>query len=661
MPFAVELEYPSAQGRVRRAFENSPLAVGRSASNDVVVPDARVSGTHAEIVRRGDGWFFRDLFSTNGSAIERDGRRTAVDPARGGDVALAAGDKLLLGDVNDPVMIVVAFVEAVSGEPAPAPLEPEQTVVARRRVGEESEWAELFHDAGRVRRLFQMQQRLDAVDRLDALWETCGRVLEEAFPAADGVGVYRRGPREESFETVLETARDASMRRADVALGAWFQRAVADDRALMVEPPADGSDARLAPFRAALVVPLRYEGAHVGVLCVATAKGGRPLHVEDLDWTAAFAMAAGARMSVVGLLERLRADERRLRNENRYLRRLRPGGGDGEILGRSAAIEKVRRQIDRVAAVDVPVLILGETGTGKELAARAVHARSRRGDGPFAAVNCGAIPEPLLESELFGHTKGAFTGAVESKKGLFEVASGGVLFLDELGDMPLRLQVKLLRVLAEGEIHPVGAVRPVKVDVRIVAATNRDLELGTQEGWFRADLFYRINTVVLELPPLRARGDDVLLLADSFYRDFAADLGRPVPPLGLEAREFVRRCEWPGNIRQLRNEIQRVVLLADEDRPIEPGDFSPSLLASAKTARPVDDDGVEADADAAIKGRAGLHELLEAYEVRLIRRVLDACDWNKSRAAQRFGISRQAFMAKLAKHGIQKPGDTDRG
>jgi DNA-binding NtrC family response regulator len=245
------------------------------------------------------------------------------------------------------------------------------------------------------------------------------------------------------------------------------------------------------------------------------------------------------------------------------------------LVGSSPALQRIITRIRKIARNKLTVLILGETGSGKELIARAIHNQSDRARKPFLGINCAAFNENLLESELFGHVKGAFTGAVSDKKGIFVAADGGTLFLDEIGDMPLQMQTKLLRVLQEGEVRPVGGERVRRVDVRVVAATNRDLDAMVESGSFRADLFYRLDVLKLELPALRDRDGDVVLLARHLLRDAARKAGRELR-LGPTAEAMLARCRWPGNIRQLQNEIQRVVALADGPE-VRPQDFSPEL------------------------------------------------------------------------------------
>ncbi|WNM62105.1 sigma-54 interaction domain-containing protein [Candidatus Nitrospira neomarina] len=264
----------------------------------------------------------------------------------------------------------------------------------------------------------------------------------------------------------------------------------------------------------------------------------------------------------------------------------------GEILGNSPALVHVIRDIQQVADTEATVLITGETGTGKEVMARAIHANSRRRDHPFIKVNCAAIPATLIESEFFGHEQGAFTGATKKREGRFSLADGGTIFLDEIGELPLDLQGKLLRVLQEGEFEPVGSSHTKKVKVRVLAATNRDLQKEVQEGKFREDLYYRLNVFPIHLPPLRARGEDVVLLAASFVQHFAQRMGRTVAPLSPDALECLRAYHWPGNVRELQNVIERAVITAQNgqlnlDRALpEVKEKTPSTHESVKQESP---------------------------------------------------------------------------
>jgi two-component system response regulator HupR/HoxA len=305
-----------------------------------------------------------------------------------------------------------------------------------------------------------------------------------------------------------------------------------------------------------------------------------------------------------------------------------------ELLGDSPAWREVCRTLPRVAESDLPVLVLGETGSGKELVARAVHRMSGRRGRNFVAHNCGATPDTLIESELFGHARGAFTGAVADRAGLFEAADQGTLFLDEIGDASGLLQMKLLRVLQEGEARRVGDTRVRRLDVRVVSATHRGLEDAVAAGGFRADLFYRLNAVRLRLPPLRERGHDVLLLARHFIARAAAACGAEPPAISSELASRLLAYRWPGNVRELGNGCAYAVRVAGARGTVEPQHWP------------------ETQWEGAVAGAGGLHAETRALEERRLREALERTRWNKSRAARSLGLSRQGLLKKLRRYGL---------
>ncbi|MCE9672246.1 sigma-54 dependent transcriptional regulator [Myxococcus stipitatus] len=334
------------------------------------------------------------------------------------------------------------------------------------------------------------------------------------------------------------------------------------------------------------------------------------------------------------VLERA-VQHRALRDEVRRLRQQLGRQADGgSIVGESPAMQQAYALIDRVADLDSTVLITGESGTGKEVAARAVHTRGRRAAGPFVAINCAAMPEALLESELFGHAKGAFTDAKAARTGLFVQAHGGTLFLDEVGELPLTLQPKLLRALQERTVRPVGGDTEVPFDARIVAATNRDLELAVEEGRFREDLYYRLNVIGVELPPLRARGNDVLLLSQRFVEQFAARNNKRVVGLSPAAAQRLLAYGWPGNVRELQNCIERAVALTSfeqltvDDLPERIRNYSQPKVVPENT-----------DPSELVT--------LEELERRYIHRVLDTVGGSRTLAARILGVDRKTLYRKL--------------
>jgi two-component system NtrC family response regulator len=346
----------------------------------------------------------------------------------------------------------------------------------------------------------------------------------------------------------------------------------------------------------------------------------KPVHLDELLH----------RLAQVREKQRLIAENRALREALRERHRV-----EG-ILGESGVMQEVLSLVSRVAPSDATVLIRGESGTGKELIAKAIHYASRRRDAPLVTVNCAALPETLLESELFGHEKGAFTGAAVARRGRFEAAQGGTLFLDEIGDVPLHLQVKLLRVLQEREIERLGSSRPVPVDVRLLAATHRDLEALVRDGRFREDLYYRINVVTVAVPALRERRDDIPLLLEHFLTKVARANGKTVRGLTRDARDALLRYDYPGNVRELENIIERAVVLTRDD-VIDVADLPLSVRAADR-----EDEATPATLPAAV----------EAVERRMIREALARADGVQTRAAELLGISERVLRYKLQKYGV---------
>ncbi len=318
----------------------------------------------------------------------------------------------------------------------------------------------------------------------------------------------------------------------------------------------------------------------------------------------------------------------------------------GIVRGPDSCMNGVCDLVRRVAPYDVSVLISGESGTGKELCARALHYNSLRQDGPFVAENCGAMPDELLESELFGHKRGAFTGASEDRVGLFDLADGGTVFLDEIGEISPAFQVKLLRVLQEGEIRPLGSNQRRKVDVRVVAATNRDLEADVRAGRFREDLYYRLATFTIELPPLRERRDDIAVLAHALLDDLQRQLGKSVKGISRETLACLEAYHWPGNVRELQNELKRMLVLAEDDT-LAADLLSPRILQGAAEEE-TEDLGIIRQTEGSLKER------MENLEARIVKETLIRHRWNKTRAAEELGLSRVGLRSKLERYGLEK-------
>src|SRR5690606_18745854 len=339
------------------------------------------------------------------------------------------------------------------------------------------------------------------------------------------------------------------------------------------------------------------------------------------------------------MVARRALEEDELRRQNAELR---DHLGGGNLIGRSPAMQELRATIGKVARSDATVLITGESGTGKELVARAIHYGGGRAGKPFIAVNCGPLVGSLLESELFGHVRGAFTGADTAKRGLFVAAHRGTLFLDEIGEMDPGLQPVLLRALQNGEVKPVGGIEPERVDVRDIAATNRDLRRQVDDGRFREDLYYRLHVITIEVPPLRARRADIPLLAEHFAEQAALRHGSPRPEITPGALEWLAAQPWPGNVRELENAIERAVVLAGQPA-LDRDDFAPRPGAAAS---PTASAGPAGDATGALLS-------LDELERRHVLRVLEACGGQKTRAAAVLGINRTTLWKKLRQYGLE--------
>ncbi len=423
----------------------------------------------------------------------------------------------------------------------------------------------------------------------------------------------------------------------------------------------DPARVQMTGFRSVLAVPLVDKEAAMGVIGLESPRFTPDSPPAPADLARLRAVAAQAAIGIRNArlyqsveeerlrLRRLLQERRQLRGELGHLRdEVREARSFTSIVGDSSALRAVLSQVDVVAPADSTVLIAGETGTGKELIARAIHDGSRRAGSAFVAVNCAALPEALIESELFGHEKGAFTGALSRKPGKFELADRGTLFLDEVGDLPPEAQAKLLRVLQEREVQRVGGMRPVPVNVRLIAATNQDLEALMHAGRFRADLFYRLSVFPIALPPLRDRAEDIPALVDHFARRFADRLRKPPPRITADAMHQLMTYDWPGNVRELQNIVERAVILARgpvigrEAIPVRPGP-RPVPAPAENGSRPADGGAILPFSEA---------------ERRAILRALELTGWRISGsggAAQMLGLKPTTLHAKMKKLGIHRP------
>ncbi len=625
-----------ADGSARElTLDGELLQVGRGADNDLAFTDARVSSIHGRLVLDGQRLRYQDLGSTNGSALIRDGREHPLAPAPAPGTALRIGDEIRLGDADRP-----STIELMALQPGPAAPGP-RTVVAGRALGEPGR----LPAAETLRRLLQLLARLrseqDGVELARQVMAFC----LETLPAAARAECAMRDD-QNRFAPVLALGPDGESTTGTPPPTALLERLESDREALRIEDlhsaPDASSSIRDLPGRSLLLAPLLIDDRLIGTLQIGSSEDGR-FRDDDLDLVAVLGQQLAGVLAGSRMIRKLRDAEGLLRDQCDYLkRRLGQRPALEEMVGSSEPMQRLRRGIQAVAPSRTTVLIRGETGTGKELVARALHESSPRAAATFAAVNCSALAAGLLESELFGHVRGAFTGAHRRRKGLFEVAHGGTLLLDEVGDMPAALQPKLLRVLEAGAITPVGDSRARPVDVRVVAATHRDLQAEVAAGRFRQDLLFRLDVFAIEVPPLRQRTADVLVLARHFLAHFAAEQAKPAPDLTPEAAAVLQACGWPGNVRELKNEMERASLLAPAGANIDASLLSERVHGGGeRPAIPLD---------------GPLKQILERLEAEVLRGALQRHGDNRTRCARALGISRQALVAKIQRLGVvEKP------
>ncbi len=630
-------------------FRGEVVMIGRRTDNQLVLEDAHVSGEHARIVNQGERVTLEDLRSTNGTTIVRLDQRIRLT-ATEASTDLETGDVIELGTGDAVTTLKVTLTDELDAS----------RVVRVTSIDDVEPAAARFEgDPNTLRLLYEVQKRLGSATDLDKVLVEVADATLTLLKNATHVTVVLRdddsGVREGAavYVPVLTRVRlpsgVAGPPTGPVPISRSVYRKVVKERAavLAADAPTEVGDSESlmgASIRSTIGVPLWRGEEILGVLQADNRNAPGMLTGADVDLLLVLAANASLAVSSARLIKRLVHAEEQLKKENVFLKgreeRRRGGGKDVTIIGGSDAMQSVIKQLEKVVDTRVTVLIEGETGTGKELIAAAVHYRSRRRDKLFVAQNCAAIAESLLESELFGHKKGSFTGANEDKKGLFEIADGGTLFLDEVNSTSLSLQSKLLRALQEGEVRPVGATTAKHVDVRIVAATNRNLEEAVQKGTFREDLYYRLKVFPLRLPPLRERRDDIALLATHFLAHYAEDLGKPVGGFSQQALELMTAYDWPGNVRELQNEVQRLVIQLD------PGSFATPDLLSPHIKKAL-----------GIVGRANvqkgtLREMMDAVEKYFLLDTLREHGQNKTSAAKGLGITREGLHKKLRQHGM---------
>ncbi|HKH44042.1 MAG TPA: sigma 54-interacting transcriptional regulator [Thermoanaerobaculia bacterium] len=588
------------------------LAVGRDSANDIHLRDPTVSRHHCRIEPEGQGFRVRDLESRHGTFVnglpvrERD-----LDP----------GDRLSVGNT--------LFLFLLGGDPAEASSEREIV------LWDDGAYAAgtTFHappsdflDPGRhteadertTRNLQALLRIGNALHALRSTEELARRLLElilETLPAERAtLLVLDRGG-----EPVTSFALDRTGQTEPFPVSRTLIRKILAERSAVLANDVrqtsvlgQAESVRVTHIQSLLAAPLSVWEGLLGALYVDTLTPQTGFEEHHLELFTAVAGIASLALANVQRLEWLEEERRRL---DAVL--------DHDLIGESPRMREIGRLIARIAPTDATVLIGGESGTGKELVARALHRGSHRTDRPFVAINCATLSETLLESELFGHEKGAFTGALSRKIGKFEVADRGTLFLDEIGEIPTALQAKLLRALQEREFERLGGTRPIRVDVRVIAATNRDLDKALKEGTFREDLYYRLNVISLTLPPLRERREDVPLLASHFAALVGRKLGRPVLGFTPEARACLLRYPWPGNVRELANAVERAVVLG-EGELIQPEDLPETVLETVTAA-----------------GRVPVtryHDTLNAAKKRLILSAIEQAGGNVKKAAELLGL-----------------------
>ncbi|MBP6831759.1 MAG: sigma 54-interacting transcriptional regulator [Deltaproteobacteria bacterium] len=672
----LEVEQGEAKGRV---FEQDveEITLGRAPNADLLLPDWHVSGSHGVItVDRESGTArYRDLKSTNGSRVIRGRQTIAVDSTVGFEVTLKSGDRLQLGDHERPVLVGVsvsilpattpflpttgsmlsatippsaAGASVLRAPTVQTPEEPEAKVLVMRPVETVAEVQRTVEsDPGSLKGLLSVLRMLTGAIELDEVFDAIEAAVFEAVPKATHLTLALRDDSGDKPTYVAVTTRVRG--RTDksgeaVPISKSVVRKVVEQRAAVLAADAMREVGETASIMGAKIlstmgVPLWRGEEILGVLQVDNRAQPGMFKDRDLEMLMLVGQQASLAVHNARLYRQVKLAEMSARTENSFLKQRAQKKFEG-IIGDSREMKNLFDKMAKVVDTRVSVLIEGETGTGKELVASAVHYQSRRRDRLFIAQNCAALPETLLESELFGHKKGAFTGATEDKKGLFELADGGTLFLDEIGEMPLGLQAKILRVLQEGEVRPLGSGTVKNVDVRIVAATNRRLEDEVKAGRFRQDLYYRLQVFPVRIPALRERREDIPTLATHFLKRYTQELGKPVAGFSQQAMELLMSYDFPGNVRELENEVQRLVIQC------EPGGYVMAEHLSPRIRN------IEGLLDKIRAPRGTLKDMIEHIEKWLLIEALREHGNNKSATAKTLGITREGLHKKLKGYGI---------
>ena len=575
------------------------VSIGRDPSNRMAIRDVTISRQHCVIEIHNGQTVVTDLESHNGTFVN--GIPVSKRPLAHGDVVRIGHCELIYQTEDDTLSMVprVLYSDTSSAD-----------IRKTVKIDDTHAWAPTPTEVGRMARdldaLVKISCTINSIRDPQELQHQLLERIFEVVPADIGVILIIDQPEDEptsicTYDRKGGDSPEVSVRRELIQRALWEQSAV------IAENPADSQVTENA-----VCVPLLGVQRTVGVIYLTSAGPDRKFQGDHGHFLNCAAGIAAVALENVLALESLKAENRRLRAE------LDPGDG---FVGDSKFIRQLSKLIAKVAQGDSVVLIRGESGTGKELVARAIHVASARCDKPFVAINCAAIPDTLLESELFGHEKGAFTGAVATKKGKFEVAEDGTILLDEIGELAPTLQAKLLRVLQQREFDRVGGTRPLKLQARVLAATNKDLETAIKAGQFRQDLFYRLNVVSVAVPPLRKRREDIPLLAIYFATKYARKCNRPLKGITAEARSVLLNYDWPGNIRELENAIEHAIVMGASDE-IRPEDLPEGLLET-RAARPVG---------------SSYHVAISELKKQLIRDALASAEGSYTDAAKALGV-----------------------
>ena len=591
--------------------------IGRETTNQICLSDMLASRRHCVIKREGDQLLLRDQDSSNGTFVND-------VPVR--ERLLAEGDRIKIGDSH--FLFLLREDETLSS-PKASQFEDSRVVARSTLIIEPQESLYLRPEkmketplSARMAQGLSTQVKISTIiNQIRNLGELRRRLLELIFdviPAERGAIMLAR-ERFEGADALFWLDRASGESKSFPLSRTVVDRVTKEGIGLLSNDVTDHPSLRVSRsltlhnIQALIAVPLTLYDLAFGAIYLDTGDPQVQFDEDHLQLLTAIAGIAAVAFDNVGQFEQLQKFSRQLQAELDQER---------EMIGESASMRAVYQTIAKAAPSDSTVLLRGESGTGKELAARAIHRFSSRADKTFMAINCAELSDTLLESELFGHEKGAFTGAVAQKKGKFEMASGGTVFLDEMGELPSHLQSKLLRALQEREIVRVGGTQPIKVDIRVIAATNRDLEKAIKDGGFRSDLYYRLNVVSIQLPPLRDRREDVPLLAHYFAMKYAQKCKRPVKGISPEARALLVHYDWPGNVRELENAIERAVVLGSTELLL-PEDLPDALHDTAPPATIAE---------------TPYHSVAREAKKQLVLQALEQADGNFTQAAKTLGI-----------------------